>query len=39
VMDLAGRVFDVIAKHEHRHDDVRQFFPPDHKLQYGPLFE
>lgn len=34
VMDLAGRVFDVIVRHDHRRDEVRQFFPPDDKLQY-----
>jgi uncharacterized protein len=34
VMDLAGRVFDVIVRHAHRRDEVRQFFPPDEKLLY-----
>jgi HD superfamily phosphohydrolase len=34
VMDLAGRVFDVVTRHDHRHDDVRKFYPPDEKLQY-----
>jgi HD superfamily phosphohydrolase len=34
VMDLAGRVFDVIVQQEHRHDDVRRFFPAEQKLQY-----
>jgi HD superfamily phosphohydrolase len=34
VMDLAGRVFDVIVRHAHRRDEVRRFFPPDEKLQY-----
>lgn len=34
VMDLAGRVFDVIVRDDHRHDDTRHFFPPDAKLQY-----
>src|ERR1051325_2025640 len=34
VMDLAGRVFDVITRQDHRRNDVREFFPPDDKLSY-----
>lgn len=34
VMDLAGRAFDVITRHAHRRNDVREFFPPDDKLSY-----
>ncbi|MEO8380190.1 MAG: HD domain-containing protein, partial [Acidobacteriota bacterium] len=34
VMDLAGRVFDVIVRQDHRADAVRQYFPPDDKLGY-----
>ncbi len=34
VMDLAGRVFDVVTRHEHRHPDVRHIFPPDDQLSY-----
>jgi HD superfamily phosphohydrolase len=34
VMDLAGRVFDVIVRNAHRRDDVREFFKADEKLPY-----
>src|SRR5258708_11983204 len=34
VMDLAGRVFDVVTRHEHRHPDVRHIFPPSDHITY-----
>lgn len=34
VMDLAGRVFDVITRHENRRNNTREFFPPDGQLGY-----
>ncbi|HEX8411369.1 MAG TPA: HD domain-containing protein [Thermoanaerobaculia bacterium] len=33
VMDLAGRIFDVITRHP-RHPDVQQLFPSDKELDY-----
>lgn len=34
VMDLAGRVFDVITHHDNRRDETRDFFRSDHELDY-----
>jgi HD superfamily phosphohydrolase len=34
VMDLAGRVFDIITRQENRRNDAREFFRPDSELQY-----
>jgi HD superfamily phosphohydrolase len=34
VMELAGRVFDVITRQENRRNDAREFFRPDNELAY-----
>jgi hypothetical protein len=34
VMELAGRVFDVITRQEHRRSNVRGFFPPEQQMPY-----
>ncbi|HEX6160730.1 MAG TPA: HD domain-containing protein [Thermoanaerobaculia bacterium] len=34
VMELAGRVFDVITRQENRRNDAREFFRPDSELAY-----
>ena len=34
VMDLAGRVYDVLVAEENRRNDVRDVFPPDKQIDY-----
>jgi uncharacterized protein len=34
VMELAGRVFDVITRQENRRNDAREYFRPDNELSY-----
>ena len=34
VMELAGRVFDVITRQANRRNEARGYFPPDNELSY-----